>query len=111
MAHVHHHHGGDHDDPPLTTARAQRLLFAAVLAFALAAIVGLVLLWPDGNRPVLAAELGMGAELVDATVTHVEEVALAHTDDEMGIRWNEPPFAGHRGPPDADSPPHRGTGP
>src|SRR3546814_11689725 len=81
MAHVHHHHGGDHDDPPLTTARAQRLLFAAVLAFALAAIVGLVLLWPDGNRPVLAEELGMGAELVDATVTHVEEVACANTDE------------------------------
>src|SRR3546814_19912145 len=84
MAHVHHHHGGDHDDPPLTTARAQRLLFAAVLTFALAAIVGLVLLWPDGNRPVLAEELGMGAELVDATVTHVEEVDCANTDGEMG---------------------------
>src|SRR3546814_4009829 len=103
MAHLHHHHGGDHDDPPLTTARAQRLLFAAGLAFALAAIVCLVLLWPDCNRPVLAEELGMGAELVDATVTHVEEVACANTDEEMGIRCNETTFDVTSGTHDGES--------
>src|SRR3546814_8212197 len=45
----------------------------------------------------------MGAELVDATVTHVEEVACANTDEEMGIRCNETTFEVTSGTPDGES--------
>jgi uncharacterized membrane protein len=59
---------------------------------ALAALVGIVLLRPEGPRPELAAELGLGAELVDATVTSVTEVPCAGTEAAAGIRCREIEF-------------------
>lgn len=100
MAHAHHDHGAD--DAPITSAKTQRLLALAVAAFSLAAMVGLVLLWPDAERPVLAEELGMGAELVDATVTTVEEVACFGTVEADGIRCQEIVFDVTSGTPDGE---------
>ncbi len=84
MAHVHDHHDGS-GAPPVTSAATQRALLAAVAVFALAAVVGLVTLWPDAERPVLAEELGLGAELVDAEVTFADVVPCANTDASQGI--------------------------
>jgi uncharacterized membrane protein len=90
MAHVHDHSHGD--DPPLTSERTQRILVGIVVAFAAVAVVGLFLLWPDSSRPVLAEELGMGAELVDATVTGSVEAPCFGTAPEQGIACNEVRF-------------------
>ncbi|MFP5254408.1 MAG: YibE/F family protein [Acidimicrobiia bacterium] len=93
MAHVHHDHGHAHgDEPPITSDATQRLLVGLVALMGVAAVVGLFLLRPDAERPVLAEELGMGAELVDATVTDVEEVACFGTPEEMGARCDEITF-------------------
>jgi uncharacterized membrane protein len=93
MAHVHHDHGHAHgDEPPVTSDATQRLLVGLVALMGVAAVVGLFLLRPDAERPVLAEELGMGAELVDATVTDVEEVACFGTPEEMGARCDEITF-------------------
>jgi uncharacterized membrane protein len=55
-------------------------------------VVGLVLLWPDAERPVLAEELGMGAELVDATVTDAAEAPCHGTAEADGIVCDEVRF-------------------
>jgi uncharacterized membrane protein len=90
MAHAHHH---DHPDGgPLTTKGTQRLLVGVVAAFATVALIGLVLLWPDAERPVLAEELGMGAELVDATVTGATQAPCIGTTEEQGIICEEVQF-------------------
>jgi len=91
MAHVHHDHGHG-DDPPVTSEATQRLLVGVVVLMGLLAVIGLVVLWPEAERPILAEELGMAAELVDATVTDVEEVACFGTDLEVGIRCDEITF-------------------
>ena len=94
MAHVHAHgHTHAHDgDDPVTSPGTQRALIGAVVAVALIALVGLVLLWPDGDRPVLAEELGMGAELVDAKVTGVEVVPCLGTREADGVLCEEVRF-------------------
>ncbi len=53
---------------------------------ALVALIGMVVLRPQGDRPELAAELGLNAEVVDATVTDVAEVPCAGTAPDDGIR-------------------------
>lgn len=90
MAHTHHEHS--HDEEPITTATTQRLLVGVVVALAAIAVVGLVLLWPDGERPVLAEELGMGAELVDATVTESGQAPCHGTAEADGIVCEEVGF-------------------
>lgn len=99
MAHVHHHHTGS----DLTTAATRRILAVAVGVFAAIALVGLVLLWPDAERPVLAEELGMGAELVDATVSEVDEVPCLGTTADQGIPCMEVRFDVTSGTPKGDT--------
>lgn len=101
MAHVHHHHGDA--DEPVTSQRTQQILVGIVAALGIAALVGLFLLWPEDERPVLADELGMGAELVDATVRTVEEVPCRGTQESEGIRCNEVRFDVDSGSPAGDT--------
>jgi uncharacterized membrane protein len=89
--HDHAHHRAD-PGPPLTTAGGRRWLTGAVLAIVLAALVGALLLWPDGEQPILADELGLGGELVDAKVTDVRIEPCAGTDPEAGIRCTQVDF-------------------
>ena len=88
MGHTHR----DHDDEPITSPATQRVLVGIVVALAAVALVGLVLLWPDDERPVLAEELGLGAELVDATVTVAAEAPCHGTAEEDGIVCKEVRF-------------------
>lgn len=91
MAHAHHHdHGGASNE--LSSQQTRRILGAIVVALAVLAIIGLVVLRPGGERPNLAAELGFGAELVDATVTDIVDVACFGTPEEAGIRCLEVRF-------------------
>ncbi len=103
MAHVHAHAHDTAGDEPLTTQATQRILVGVVAALALVAVVGLVLLWPDAERPVLAEELGMGAELVDATVTAEELVPCHGTTEDQGILCEEVRFDVTRGSSSGDS--------
>jgi uncharacterized membrane protein len=89
MAHRHDH---GVDDRPLTTARMQRVLGGAIAALGLVAVIGMVVLWPDGERPELAEELGLGGDLVDATVTASELVACFGTEEAQGILCREIAF-------------------
>lgn len=101
MAHVHHHHGDD--DEPVTSRRTQQILVGIVAALGLAAVVGLFLLWPEDDRPILADELGMGAELVDATVRTVELVPCRGTEEEAGILCTEVRFDVDSGSPKGET--------
>ena len=86
MAHA--HHGHDHASSTLTTNRTRALLGATVALLALASVVGAFVLRPQGERPVLGAELGFTGELVRATVTDAESGPCASTEEEDGIRCN-----------------------
>ena len=80
--HTHSHARG----PAVTSEQARRILGAVVGAIALLAIVGMFVMRPDGDRPDLAEELGMSAEIVDATVLAVTELPCNGTAPEDGIR-------------------------
>lgn len=82
MAHT-HEHGSDRT---LTSQQTRRILAGAVGVVALIAVVGLILLRPGGDRPELAAELGLAAEIVDGTVDDVVEVPCNGTTESDGIR-------------------------
>jgi hypothetical protein len=84
-AHDHHHGGG----PNLTTEQTRRLLAVIIGLVAAVAVVGLVVLWPDGERPELGPELGLAPNLVDADVTGADQVPCAGTAEEAGIRCVE----------------------
>jgi uncharacterized membrane protein len=101
VAHVHHSHGAS-DRSPVTSAQTRLLLGLVVAAVAVIAAVGIVLLWPDGDRPELAAELGFAPEIVDATVTEVVEVPCAGTQSADGVRCNEVSFRVTSGEPDGE---------
>jgi uncharacterized membrane protein len=88
MAHAHHHHhGGGPTD--LTSRQTRRILGAVIVLLGVLALVGVLALRPEGERPDLAAELGFGAELLDATVTEVLDVPCIGTVEEDGIRCLE----------------------
>ena len=87
MAHAHHDHGGGSTD--LSSRQTRRLLGAVIVVLGVVALLGVVLLRPSGDRPDLASELGFGAELVNATVTDVLDVACIGTDETAGIRCLE----------------------
>lgn len=59
MAHAHYHDHGR--ERRLTSHQARRLLGTVVGLVALAALVGMFLLRPQGDRPELAEELGLNA--------------------------------------------------
>ena len=103
MAHR-HDHAHDADDRPLTTARMQRFLAGAIAALGVLAVIGMVVLWPDSERPELAEELGLGGDLVDGTVTSAELGPCFGTEEDQGILCREIEFevtsggtAGHVG--------------
>ena len=64
---------------------AHRVLLAAVAVAALATVVGLLALWPDGDRPDVSEELGLRADLVRGTVQLTEELPCEGTAPEEGI--------------------------
>lgn len=100
MAHAHHH---DHGRPrDLTSLQTRRLLGGIVLAVGVLALVGMFILRPEGDRPELAEELGLGAEIVDATVTDVTEVACAGTRSVDGIICTQVSFVVTSGATDGD---------
>jgi uncharacterized membrane protein len=89
VAHVHHH---DTDRRDLTSHQSRQLLQGIVIAVAIVALAGVVLLRPQGDQPDLAAELGLNAEIVDATVTEVIEVACAGTNAADGVLCSQVVF-------------------
>jgi uncharacterized membrane protein len=99
MGHV-HDHGADH--PRLTSTQTRRLLAVAAGLVVAVALVGALILRPDGTRQNLAEELGLGAELVDATVTSVVEVPCAGTAEADGVRCNEISFTVTSGSTEGD---------
>lgn len=99
VAHAHHDHG---DQATLTTAQTHRILGALVATVALVALVGAFLLRPAGDRPEIAAELGLSAEIVDATVTGVTEVPCVGTVAADGILCTEVAFRVTGGTPAGD---------
>jgi uncharacterized membrane protein len=84
-----HDHGADRQ---LTSRRTRRLLGGVVAAIAGLALVGVLVLRPDADRPELAEELGLSAEIVDATVTETVEVPCAGTSAEDGILCRQVTF-------------------
>ena len=83
-----HSHGHSHDAPALKTPPAiQRRLITAVVPFVLATLIGLVLLWPDGDgRP----EVPEAAQIqqLRAVVTAVElDGCAAPVQGETGPRF------------------------
>lgn len=96
MAHAHHH---DHDSGrTLTSQQARRLLGAVVAVVAVAALLGMFLLRPQGERPDVAEELGLNAKIVDATVTDLAEKACAGTVEADGILCIQVAFEVTSGP-------------
>jgi len=62
-----------------------RPLLAVVAVAALATIVGLAVLWPDGDRSSFSEELGLRAELVRGKVELTERVPCEGTTADEGI--------------------------
>lgn len=87
----HHHHHGD-GLAAVLSSRLRLLLRGAVAALVVAALVGVALLWPSGGRSVLADELGLGGELVDATVTEARVKPCAGTSPESETYCTEVAF-------------------
>jgi len=85
VAHTHNHPHEHGDDRALTSQQTRRLLGAVVGAVALVALVAMLLLRPDGERPEVAEALGLNATIVDATVRAVTEVPCAGTSEADGI--------------------------
>lgn len=83
-----HSHGHDHDALAFKTPSVvQRRLVAAVIPFAVATVVGVFLLWPDGeDRPAVPAAAQV--EQFKATVTAVEtDACQAPVQGENGPRF------------------------
>ncbi len=81
--------------------RARTLLFLALAPFLVATVVGLVMLWPDGDRAASALDLGFDSELIDGTVRSAEvgpcNATAPGSDIECrtyGVRLSEGPDAG-----------------
>jgi uncharacterized membrane protein len=72
-------------DQPVTSPTTQRAMFAAVGVLAVVAAIGLVLLWPSGDPPPLASQLGFPGEQLDAVVTGTDVGPCAGTDEDAGI--------------------------
>jgi len=92
VAQAHQHHREVGGDQALTSKQARFILAAVVGTVAVTALVGAFLLRPRADRPELAEELGLSAEIVDATVTEVAEEPCAGTAAEDGILCVEVAF-------------------
>ena len=66
-----HGHGHGHGPPPPVSGRVNRLLLALIAPFALASLLGVILLWPDGDTGVTAAT----AQPVQGTVVGTVEAS------------------------------------
>lgn len=66
-----HGHGHGHEAPP-ASRQVRRLLAAALIPFALAAIAGTLLLYPFGHEQRTGADLGFGQYPVNAEVTSAQ---------------------------------------
>jgi uncharacterized membrane protein len=95
-----------HDDldrgPSGMSTRLRGWLYGVVAVLVLGALVGTVLLRPTGDQPNLAAELGLGGELVDATVTDARAVPCAGTDPEAEAFCTQVAFRVTGGPSEGD---------
>lgn len=96
-----HTHGGDHA-ADLAPPRVRRALFGALAVVAVATVVGLVLLWPDGEVGV-ETETGFAVELVDATVERVELVPCSGVGDAGSVRCELISSRVTSGPTDGDT--------
>jgi uncharacterized membrane protein len=72
--HAHVHATGS--ELPPAGRRVRRLLALALIPLAVATLVGLIVLWP-GERPELAEDLGVAAQLVDGEVVESNELPCA----------------------------------
>jgi uncharacterized membrane protein len=78
----------------------RRLLAAAVVLIGLAALVGMFILRPQGDRPDLSTDLGFDAQIVDATVTNVSPTRCGDSGETDGISCVELSFDITSGPTD-----------
>ncbi len=99
---MHHSHEAP-DGRTVTSAQTRRALVVAVAAVAIVTVLGIVLLRPDGERPELAAELGLAPAIVNATVTEVADVPCAGTQSADGIRCTEVSFDVTSGEPEGET--------
>ena len=76
-------HGHAHATRPAdpTPHAVRRLVRAAVVAIGAVTLVGLVLLWPSGDRRGFADELGLSGERIPATVTAVTLAPCSDSPD------------------------------
>jgi uncharacterized membrane protein len=77
----------------------RRVLVGSVVVLMAAAVVGLVLLWPDGTAPALSDRIGVPDRLVDARVVG-EEVTPCIGETEPGIECSVIDLAITSGPED-----------
>ncbi len=88
----------------MTSPVIRRALLAVIAALGAVAVGGLVILWPDAERPALGPELGFGAQLVDAVITETELLPCAGTApadriycEDVRFRVTSGPTKGDRG--------------
>jgi uncharacterized membrane protein len=69
---------------------------------AVAALVGVLVLRAQGDRPRLAEELGLGAKIVDATITATVDLPCGGTEQADGVRCRVADFEVTSGPSEGD---------
>jgi uncharacterized membrane protein len=98
-------HGHGHGQPGATIefpTRTRRWLTIAAGVLAVLTVLGMLLLWPDGDdRPDLAA-VGISGEFFDAEVTSLDEFECPNTDDGAELRCATATFTLTNGPDDGD---------
>jgi uncharacterized membrane protein len=93
VSHVHHDHSSHHrPSAPITSQQTRRVLAASVAVLVLGTIVGILVLRADGERPAVAAELGLSSQIVDAKITSAVDVPCAGTAESDGVRCTEVSF-------------------
>jgi uncharacterized membrane protein len=80
-----HTHGSSGARRPASD-RTRRLLAVVLAPFLVAAVIGMLVLWPGDAGPELDASLGAPQELYDARVVTVERGACTGTSPDAGVR-------------------------